>query len=80
MKAQMKERMIQMNKTKNMGTSMVIQVANRILRKDLRLVANMDLSLTVQRTMMKTTKIENIQATCSRAVNQSYTYPNKTSP
>ena len=76
----MKERNTLMNKIRNMGASMEIQGANRILRKDLRLVANMDLSLTVQRTMMKTTKIENIQATCSRAVNQSYTYPNKTSP
>ena len=74
----MKERMIQMNKTKNMGTSMVIQVANRILRKDLRLVAHTDLSPTVHRTMMKT-KIESIQVTCSRAVNRSNTYLNKTS-
>ena len=66
-----------MNKTRNTGASTEIQGAIRIQRKDLKLVANTDLSLTVRRTMMKM-KIENIQATCSRAANQSNTYLNKT--
>ena len=73
----MKERKIQMNKNKDMGASMEIQGANKIQRKDLKQVANTDLSLTVRRTMMKM-KIENILETCSRAVNRSNTYLNKT--
>ena len=74
----MKESKIQINKTRNTEANMEIQGANRIQRKDLKQVANMDLSLTVRRTTMKT-KIENILETCSRAVNQSNTYLNKTS-